>query len=322
MNIRFVVLIFSMLGKFSLTWDEFQPKMAARFENLLHSREFSDVTLVSKDNTRLKAHKVILGSGSTFFNEALFHMKDNPHPMIYLMGVEMEVLEAIMSFLYLGEVEVKQEMIQTFMETATQLQIDGLHTKNLEVKEKEEMETKQPFIINETETQSGIDAEASDMFNIKKKPPREISVEEEPNDFNPLETKGNSPENLQFPCDSCDFISERKKDLRYHMGEKHRHEQVSVKIETFSKKGEDGLYGCTMCPKKFTDPSNLRRHMAKEHYKILHFCTDCNYSARRKEDIKHHYNNVHLGMKFPCNQCDHEASTPYILRIHERSKHK
>ena len=126
---------------------------------------------------------------------------------------------------------------------------------------------------------------------------------------------------LQYPCDSCDFMCERKKDLRYHMGEKHRHEQVSVKIETFSKKGEDGLYCCTMCPKKFTDPSNLRRHMAKTHYKILHFCTDCNYSAKRKDDIKHHYNNVHLGMKFPCNQCDHEATSPHILRTHERTKH-
>ena len=346
-----------MLGSFALTWDEFQPKMAARFESLLQTSEFSDVTLVAKDNSRVKAHKVILesgstftflvftcffsssfslvshfckvilGSGSTFFNQILTHMKDNPHPLIYLMGVELEVLEAIMSFLYLGQVEINQEMIQAFMETATALQIDGLHTKALEeVKEKEE--THLPFIINETETQfdvrcaGGVDAAASEMFNIKKKPSREMPLEKEPNDFNSLETKVNPPDNLQFPCDSCDFISERKRDLRYHMGEKHRHEQVNVKIETYSKKGKDGLYLCTMCPKKFTDPSNLRRHMAKEHYKILHFCTDCNYSAKRKEDIKHHHNNVHLGMKFPCTQCDHEASSPYILRIHERSKHK
>ena len=133
-----------MPGNFALTWDEFQPKMAGRFESLLQSRDFSDVTLVSKDNTRMKAHKVILGSGSTFFNEVLSHMKDHPHPLIYLMGVEVEVLEAIMSFLYLGQVEVKQEMIQDFMKTATDLQIDGLHTKDLDVNEKEE--TKRPFL--------------------------------------------------------------------------------------------------------------------------------------------------------------------------------
>ena len=313
-----------MPGKFALTWDEFQPKMAGRFESLLQSREFSDVTLVSKDNTRMKAHKVILGSGSAFFNEVLSHMKDHPHPLIYLMGVEMEVLEAIMSFLYLGQVEVKQEMIQDFMKTATELQIDGLHTKDLEANEKEE--TKRPFIVNESETQFDVRyteaSKMSDMFNIKKRPAREMPDEEKSNDFNPLETKADLPHSLMFPCSLCDFVSERKRDLRYHMGEKHRHERVSVKIETFSKKSEDGLYWCTVCPKKFSDASNSRRHMAKVHYKILHFCTDCNYSSTEKANIKHHHNNVHLGMTFPCHQCDHEATSPVMLRAHERASHE
>ena len=64
-----------MFGKFALTWDEFQPTMAGRFKSLLQSSEFSDVTLVAKDNTRLEAHKVILGSGSRFFKEILSHME-------------------------------------------------------------------------------------------------------------------------------------------------------------------------------------------------------------------------------------------------------
>ena len=321
------VQLLRMLGKFALTWDQFQPKIAGRFENLFQSREFSDVTLVSKDNTRMKAHKVILGSGSNFFNEVLSDMKDHPHPLIFLMGVEVEVLEAIMRFLYLGQVEVKQEMIQDFMKTATELQIDGLHSKDLDVNEKEE--TKGPFIVNETETQFDVRYTAetaskmSDMFNIKKRPAREIS-EERPIDINPLETKGDVSHSLQFPfpCDLCDFVSERKRDLRYHMGEKHRHEKASVKIETFSKKSEDGLYWCSACPKKFTDASNSRRHMAKVHYKILHFCTDCNYSSTEKAYVKHHHNNVHLGMTFPCHQCDHEATSPVILRMHEKSAHE
>ena len=327
-----------MLGKFALTWDEFQPKMAGRFESLLQSREFSDVTLVSKDNTRTKAHKVILGSGSTFFNKILCDLKDHPHPLIYLMGVEVEVLEAIMSFLYLGEVEVRQELIQDFMRTASELQIDGLHSmKDLEVNGKEE--TKQPFIANETETKFDVRSteaasKMSDMFNIKKRPAQEMPNEDSNDmhpvretertrlDINPLETKWDSSHNLLFPCDLCDFVSERKRDLRYHMGEKHRHEQASLKMKTFIKKGKDGLYWCTVCPKKFSDASNSRRHMAKVHYKILHFCTDCNYSSTEKAYVKHHHNNVHLGMKFPCGQCDHEATSPVILRIHERSAHE
>ena len=316
-----------MLGKFALTWDEFQPKMAGRFENLLQSSEFSDVTLVAKDNTRMKAHKVILGSGSTFFNEVLSHMKDHPHPMIYLMGVELEVLEAIMSFLYLGQVEVKQEMIQDFMKTARELQIDGLHTEDLE--EKEKVKRKRTLLMNETETQfdvryGGVDQDStnmSDMFNVKKRTAPKMPDEGTTIDLNPLDLKSVSSHDPHFPCDLCDHVSGRKKDLRYHMGEKHRHEQVNIKMETLSKKSMDGLYWCSMCPKKFSDPSNSRRHMAKVHFKILHFCTDCNYSATEKEQVKNHHNNVHLGMKFPCHQCEHEATSPATLRIHTKSKH-
>ena len=79
-----------MFGRFALAWDEFQPKMAGRFKSLLQSGDFSDVTLVSKDNTRVKAHKVILGGGSKFFKEILSHMDNHPNPLIYMMGVDLE----------------------------------------------------------------------------------------------------------------------------------------------------------------------------------------------------------------------------------------
>ena len=326
-----------MFGSFELAWDEFQPKMAGRFESLLQSGDFSDVTLVSKDNTRLKAHKVILGSGSKFFNEILSHMDNHPHPLIYMMGVDPEVLEAIINFLYMGNVEVKQGMIEAFMKTATELQIDGLHSK--------EMEIKRPS--TETETQfnvrlgaGGVNAggDLGEMFNVKKKkkkPTQEVLHEVKPK--NPVmdtanyEVKPNKPEvdrtnyslsDLQYPCDMCEFVTDRRRDLRYHMGEKHRHEQDNLKMDSLVKKGEDGLYWCSLCEKKFGDPSNSRRHVKKVHYKILHFCTDCNYSSINKAYVRDHHNSEHLGMKFPCSLCSYQAKYPSTLRIHEKSTHE
>ena len=82
----------SMLGRFALAWDEFQAKMAERFKTLLHSGEFSDVTLVAKDNTRLKVHKVILASGSGFFKDIMSQMDNHPNALIYMMGMDLEVL--------------------------------------------------------------------------------------------------------------------------------------------------------------------------------------------------------------------------------------
>ena len=77
-----------MLGRFALAWDEFQAKMAERFKTLLHSGEFSDVTLVAKDSTRLKVHKVILASGSGFFKDIMSQMDNHPNALIYMIGMD------------------------------------------------------------------------------------------------------------------------------------------------------------------------------------------------------------------------------------------
>lgn len=46
---------------------------------------------------------------------------------------------------------------------------------------------------------------------------------------------------------------------------------------------------CTMCPKKFTNISNLRRHVAMLHYRQKTFgCKLCDYKAFRKVDIINH----------------------------------
>ena len=323
-----------MFGRFALTWDEFEPKIAGRFKSLLQSGDFSDVTLVSKDNTKLKAHKVILGSGSRFFKEILSHMDNHPHPLIYMMGVDLEVLEAIINFLYIGKVEVKQEMIEVFMKTATELQIDGLHSKEMEMCE----EIKHPLITSETKTETqfnvrfgagGLKAssEMSEMFNVKKtkkKPNQEVFREVKPIEPNKpaSDTTNYSLSDLQYPCDLCEFVTDRRRDLRYHMGEKHRHEQDNLKTDSLVKRGEDGLYWCSLCEKKFGDPSNSRRHVKKVHYKILHFCTDCNYSSINKNYVRDHHNSEHLGMKFPCSQCSYQAKFPATLRIHEKSTHE
>ena len=117
-----------MMGKFALAWDEFQWNVSRKIQLLLEDQEFTDVTLVSKDKTKIKAHKIILSMSSNFFKEVL---SDNPHPhpLLYLGGVDHQVLQAIVEFLYLGKVEVKQECLQDFMDTALALQIEGLDSK-------------------------------------------------------------------------------------------------------------------------------------------------------------------------------------------------
>ena len=71
------------LGKFSFVWDDFHTFSADRFMSLLSKEEFTDVTLVSHDNNKIKAHKVILTTGCNFFKEVLADCPTQ-RPLIYL----------------------------------------------------------------------------------------------------------------------------------------------------------------------------------------------------------------------------------------------
>ena len=111
-------------------WNEFQSCTRDVFINLLEDTHFTDVTLACEDDKQLKAHKVILSACSTFFNKTLVR---NPHDnlLIYLKGIRYKELEAIIKFIYLGQISIKEEDLESFMKAAKELQIKELLCNSL-----------------------------------------------------------------------------------------------------------------------------------------------------------------------------------------------
>ena len=70
---------------------------------LWEQRDFTDVTLVSKDDQQMEAHRGILAASSPFFKNILLK---NPHqkPLLYLGNVDQARLTSILQFIYLGQV--------------------------------------------------------------------------------------------------------------------------------------------------------------------------------------------------------------------------
>ena len=66
------------------------------FGNLSKEREFADVTLACEDGKQVEAHKVILAASSPFFRNLLQKNKHS-HPLIYMRGVESEILLGIIA---------------------------------------------------------------------------------------------------------------------------------------------------------------------------------------------------------------------------------
>ena len=94
--------------KLCLQWNDFKENITSSFRDLREDKEFTDVTLACEDGSQIEAHKVVLASSSPFFMELLKRNR-HPHPLLYMRGLRLEDLLAIVDFLYLGEANVCQE---------------------------------------------------------------------------------------------------------------------------------------------------------------------------------------------------------------------
>ena len=103
----------------------FRENISSAFRELREEREFTDVTLASEDGKQIEAHKVVLASSSPFFMNLLKKNK-HPHPLLYMRGLKLENLVAILDFLYHSEANVLQENLETFLALAAEFRVKGL----------------------------------------------------------------------------------------------------------------------------------------------------------------------------------------------------
>ena len=114
--------------KFCLRWNDFETNISNAFKELREEKDFFDVTLACEDS-QMQAHKVILSACSPFFRTILRH-NPHPHPLLYLKGVKYQDLLSVLNFMYMGEVSVAQEELNTFLSVAEDLKIKGLTQEN------------------------------------------------------------------------------------------------------------------------------------------------------------------------------------------------
>jgi len=114
--------------KFCLRWNDFETNISNAFRELREEKDFFDVTLAC-DDSQIKAHKVILSACSPFFRNVL---RRNPHqhPLLYLKGVKYKELLSVLNFMYMGEVNVAQEELNSFLSVAEDLKVKGLTQGN------------------------------------------------------------------------------------------------------------------------------------------------------------------------------------------------
>jgi len=114
---------------FCLRWNDFESNISTSFRELRDDSEFFDVTLCCDNGTDLvQAHKVILAACSPLFRKILAHQKNQQNPLLYLKGIRLKELQAVLNFMYHGEVNVAQDSLNNFLAVAEELAVKGLTT--------------------------------------------------------------------------------------------------------------------------------------------------------------------------------------------------
>ncbi|XP_066596085.1 protein jim lovell-like [Prorops nasuta] len=113
----------------TLKWKKFSSHLADSVDNCYEKQQFVDLSLVCKDGTILKCHKMVLANSSSFFRRLLM-ANEHPHPMIILHDIEADDLKTLINFMYCGEIEVLQSEVKRLVKLAEILEVAGLRHIN------------------------------------------------------------------------------------------------------------------------------------------------------------------------------------------------
>ncbi|XP_069166545.1 protein tramtrack, beta isoform isoform X2 [Procambarus clarkii] len=110
--------------QFLLTWNNHRSNFAEVFTQLRVQDQLVDVTLLC-DGGSYPAHRLVLAACSPYFHQ-LFTRLPTQHPLIYLRDVKQAELEALLEFIYRGEVSVANSELTGLIKIAESLRIKGL----------------------------------------------------------------------------------------------------------------------------------------------------------------------------------------------------
>jgi len=267
-----------------LAWNSFTSNAPDTFRRAWSDGAFTDVTLASEDGHHLPAHRIVLSSCSTFFRE-VFLRSPSPGLVLYLRGTRRAELELVLRFVYLGQVTLRQEELQAFLQAGRELGVEGL-LEDLSMK-----------------AVQGSTEEDGDQSKILK-PELDGNMEA-------MGTSGNETDES--------FLTENYETIQEH---KTKEGETAWKIVPEGHKGSlvygtvqlesEGNLKCAKCDGQFFNQSDLMGHHQRDHIDTngaqsytsdlkasMYDCDRCDYQTSHEADLKRHLQTEHEVGRFP-----------------------
>ena len=257
-----------MSEKFCLKWNDYQDNWTRALSELRNDKESADVTLISDDKVKFSAHKILLSSCSNVFK---FILQGHSHlnPLLYLSGVSSVNLEYLLDYIYHGEVKLFQEHLDSFLDSAQKLEIEGLLGSSTDkphdntTVEEERYFKEQP--IEQDKYEPIYLAEDKRIANVSENAPAKTRQ------YNRSSFKGDVTK-----IDVSSLTTE----------------EVEYKIKELYQKN-DGVWNCMACDHSAADGGNMRKHVETHLDGLCYTCTLCDKEFRSRKNLHNHTQRNH-----------------------------
>ncbi|KAJ8729402.1 hypothetical protein PYW08_000983 [Mythimna loreyi] len=290
--------------QFSLRWNNYVSHVTEAFNVLRFENDLVDVTLCC-DGGKIKAHKMLLSACSSYFKQIF---KENPcqHPVIIFRNFKFEDLNAIINFMYHGEVNIFQEQLESFLITAEFLEVKGL-TDNME----EESSKSQLRITDNVslDLSSKSSRMTEDIVPVLSDEPINLAtMQSSREEYIPQPLTMTNPPNKSSAEQENGIVemqpeaSKSDENVKLKPGPSTSSEEMQVdtqatSVEDLSEKSnsesELAKFRCQLCPKGFKHPTSLTLH--KDSHAGKTQCPVCHRSFSRSYDMRSHLQRIHQG---------------------------
>lgn len=118
-----------MQQQFCLRWNNHKTNLLTVLGEQFRNEYFTDVTLACEGGSFIKCHKMVLAACSSYF-QCLFSELQCRHPVVVLKDVRYAEIQAILEYMYKGEVSITQEEVEPLLKVAEALKVKGLVGEN------------------------------------------------------------------------------------------------------------------------------------------------------------------------------------------------
>ena len=257
--------------KYWMKVNDFDANLVTSLFELKESEDFSDVTLVSDDETPFRAHKVILSASSQFFRNVL-KFNQNNSPLLYIRGLTSNDLANVVEFLYKGEVTVAHEDLDKFLKVSKDLKLNGLY------------ENEAVNILARTSDNSGDSLKKEEVKKVKKGKKSKPMVKLEDNIKEVDVDVYNEVLSFQ-PIDGV--ISENSTSV-----ESQDISTLDAQISEMMYR-EDKMWHCRTCGETKNKKSNMKVHIEINHLDISQPCNLCDVVSKNRPSLYAHVRNKH-----------------------------